>query len=257
MDVVHLDMNKAFDIVSHSILLEKMAVHGLNRYSLHWVENRLEGWTQSVVVNGVKSSWWPVTNGVLQGSVLVLVLFNIFIDDLDKVIKWAISKSSDETMSESRKVLRWYLDSLDWWTEANCMSFNKTKYWILHFGHNNHVQHYRLGVEWLETCMVENDLGFLASAQLNMTQQCAQVAKNTSILACIRKSVVSRTRHEIDHCRVHSTGEAIPQILRSVLNPSLQERHWGPGPYPKKGKEAAGRSGTKVLWGAADGTGIV
>lgn len=57
MDVVHLDMNKAFDIVSHSILLEKMAVHGLNRYSLHWVENRLEGWTQSVVVNGVKSGW--------------------------------------------------------------------------------------------------------------------------------------------------------------------------------------------------------
>lgn len=43
MDVVQLGMNKAFDTVSHSILLEKMAVYSLNRYSLHWVENQPEG----------------------------------------------------------------------------------------------------------------------------------------------------------------------------------------------------------------------
>lgn len=39
MIVVQLDMNKAFDTVSHSILLEKNTVYSLNRYSLHWVEN--------------------------------------------------------------------------------------------------------------------------------------------------------------------------------------------------------------------------
>ena len=57
VDVVYLDFSKAFDAVSHSILLQKLAVCGLDRYTLGWVRNWLEGWAQRVVVNGVKSSW--------------------------------------------------------------------------------------------------------------------------------------------------------------------------------------------------------
>ena len=57
VDVVYLDFSKAFDILSHSILLGKLAVCGLGRYTLLWVRNWLEGCAQQVVVNGVKSSW--------------------------------------------------------------------------------------------------------------------------------------------------------------------------------------------------------
>jgi len=39
VDIIYLDFCKAFDSVSHRILLERLVAHVLDRFILHWIKN--------------------------------------------------------------------------------------------------------------------------------------------------------------------------------------------------------------------------
>ena len=137
-----LDFRAAFDILDHSLLLEKLSCYAFEDSANKWIKSYLTNRKYSVYFNGSYSEIEEVQYGVPQGSCLGPLLFSIFINDLPLVLKSAtiVMYADDVTVYDSastaeelNEVLNKELRLIKEWVTENRLALNieKTKSMVL------------------------------------------------------------------------------------------------------------------------------
>ena len=201
VDIIFLDFSKAFDCISHSLLLHKLqAMFGFDGRLLTWVKNYLSDRYQRVVIENSSSDWLPVHSGVPQGSILGPLLFLLFINDLPTVATNCFtalfaddSKCFKEISSENDcLLLQADIDNMYRWSESWQMKFNPSKCKVLSVTRrfNPVVFDYRISGSSLEHVGVFKDLGVVIDKTLSFSSHINElVMKCNKVCGFIKRSV--------------------------------------------------------------------
>ena len=140
--MILIDHCKAFDMVDHSILLQKLQVNGLDCKSLAWFQSYLDNRRKLVSLGNKESPTVCVRHGVPQGSILGPLLFITYINDLplhdtsaeidlyadDTTLTSATHYDNVDTLQSS---LSTAISEVNQWAMANKLPLNETKTKVL------------------------------------------------------------------------------------------------------------------------------
>ena len=124
----YIDYKKAFDTISHSMLIAKLPKYGFSELVMKWFESYLQGRKQKTIANGCHSDWESVSFGVPQGSILGPILFIIYVNDLSllnmscKILQYAddtVLYTSGNNLEDISQKLQTDLSTLVQWCDMN------------------------------------------------------------------------------------------------------------------------------------------
>lgn len=226
VDVLYLDLAKAFNTVPPRRLLRKVEAHGIGGRILRWIEAFLLERQQRVIVGSSRSGWAPVPSGVPQGSVLAPLLFLLYVNDLPDTLNCGIKIFADDSklyrslpFPSDPLTLQEDLDAAVRWADEWQLTFNAAKCKVLHIGRRNRHHLYSLRGTSLEETAVEKDLGVYIDKDLKFRRQAAAaVSKASQVMAVMRRSFQLFDKL------------TLPMLFKALIRPHLEYGNivWGP-----------------------------
>ena len=220
---VFVDLQKAFDTVSHPIMLEKLKHYGVRGVTNNWFRSYLFSREQCVTINNCNSSYLKITHGVPQGSVLGPLLFLIYINDLNKAIKFSDTHHfADDTnllyvnksLKKINKHVNHDLKLLCNWLRANEISLNTKKTEIILFRSRNRTidkqLNFRLSGQKINLSNAIKYLGIIIDEHLTWSN-------HINILAC----KLSRANGMLSKIRHYVSYKTLISIYYAIFNSHL------------------------------------
>ncbi len=200
-DIIYLDFSKAFDSVSHKLLIHKLKMFGFNGPLLNWFSSYLLGRTQRVVLEGTSSDCLPVHSGVPQGSILGPLLFLLFVNDMPEALSenTKVALFADDAKIyhkiENRAdslVLQQDLNNLIKWSKCWRLNFNpkKCKYMTIHNANPTLIFNYNMNGIQLEHVQTMNDLGLIINSSLTWDNHInSKISKANSLMGLVKRTL--------------------------------------------------------------------
>ena len=224
VDSIYLDFKKAFDSVSHPLLLYKLRFYGITGPLYNWFESYLTARKQRVVINGQASRWCSVTSGVPQGSILGPALFIMYINDIVNCINHScISLYADDSKifhpiksASSCKQLQSDLNCIITWCKIWKLNLNLDKCQIISFTNKKSSIKlvYRIGRVPIKRVSAVRDLGIYLTSNLSFNTHInlivnqafkmlgflKRTCKPFSNINALKLLCVSYVRSQLDYC---------------------------------------------------------
>lgn len=229
VDVLYIDIAKAFDTVSHEKLLSKLHRYGIQGKVLAWIKAFLSNRTQQVIVDSSFSETISVISGVAQGSGMGPTLFLLYINPLPLSIVNAKTKLFADDCKlyvafkrdQNFKIQEMQddINRLVEWCKTSQLKIAFSKCAILHLGYNNPRNIYYFDTDPIESVSSIRDLGVTVSDNLKFHEHIKSIVKSATA-----------TSNLIHKCFVYKDPTFLTQMYTTFVRPKIEyaSQVWNP-----------------------------